>query len=208
MHPPFRFPVLLLPFALAAGAFAAEPAGDAQTKEKLRVATVQLRDTQSELATVKSARDTLADDVKRLTEQVATLQKQVTTDGVAFGKTKTELNNRIAELEDEKRRLQAEVKEEREALALAQNLGQTREEARARVVEEKLAQGNVLAERERQNIELYRLANEILRRYEKFSLGEAMTAKEPFVGHTRAKLETLVQAYRDQLLAQRAPAKP
>lgn len=208
MHPPFRFPVLLLPFALAAGAFAAEPAGDAQTKEKLRVATVQLRDTQSELATVKSARDTLADDVKRLTEQVATLQKQVTTDGVAFGKTKTELNNRIAELEDEKRRLQAAVKEEREALALAQNLGQTREEARARVVEEKLAQGNVLAERERQNIELYRLANEILRRYEKFSLGEAMTVKEPFVGHTRAKLETLVQAYRDQLLAQRAPAKP
>jgi hypothetical protein len=51
-------------------------------------------------------------------------------------------------------------------------------------------------------LELYKLGNEILTRYEKFGLGEALQAKEPFVGVSRVKLQALVQDYKDKLLDQ------
>jgi len=56
---------------------------------------------------------------------------------------------------------------------------------------------------ETRNVALYGLANEILTRYEKFSLGDALAAKEPFTQLTRVKLENLVQGYQDKLAAQR-----
>jgi gas vesicle protein len=208
MHRRLLLPSLLAAAFCAASAFAAEPAGDAQAREKLRVATLQLRDAVAERDSAKSARDALTDENRKLAEQVAALQKQAVADGVALNRLKTDSANKLAERDDEVKRLQAALKEESEALAQLQQLARTREDARLRLVEEKLALANVLAEREGQNIELHRLAGEILRRYEQFGFGEALAAKEPFVGRTRAKLETLVQDYRDRLLAQRAPAKP
>jgi len=199
--------VVLLGLTLAGGAFAAEPAGDAQAREKLRTAILQLRDAQTERDAAKSARDTLADENKKLADDLAALRKQTVADGVTFNKSKTELGNKLAERDDEISRLKAELAEERAALAQAQALGRTREEARQRLADEKAALGNVLAIRETQNVELFRTATEILRRYEQFGFGEAIAAKEPFVGRTRAKLEALVQEYRDKLLAQRGPAK-
>ena len=56
-----------------------------------------------------------------------------------------------------------------------------------------------VADREAKNRELYRLANEILTRYEKFGLGDALAAREPFTGITRTKLENLVQDYSDKI---------
>ncbi len=60
-----------------------------------------------------------------------------------------------------------------------------------------------LADRETKNLALFLIGNEILNRYEEFSLGEALRAKEPFVGKTRTRLENLVQDYQDQLLNSR-----
>jgi chromosome segregation ATPase len=56
-----------------------------------------------------------------------------------------------------------------------------------------------VADRETKNLALYQLANEILTRYEKFGLGDALLAKEPFIGVSRVKLENLVQDYKDKL---------
>ena len=39
----------------------------------------------------------------------------------------------------------------------------------------------------------------MLTRYEHFSLGDALTAREPFTRLTRVKIETLVQDYQDKL---------
>ena len=55
-------------------------------------------------------------------------------------------------------------------------------------------------DREAKNYELFKIANEILTRYEKFGLGEALTAREPFTGLTRVKLENLVQDCQDTSL--------
>ena len=53
------------------------------------------------------------------------------------------------------------------------------------------------------NAEMYKIAKEILSRYEKFGLGTALTAREPFVGTTKVKLQTLVQDFADKLADQR-----
>ena len=57
-------------------------------------------------------------------------------------------------------------------------------------------------DRELKNLELYKTGREILTRYEKFGLGDAIGAKEPFVGLSRVKLENLVQDYKSKLLNQ------
>jgi hypothetical protein len=61
-------------------------------------------------------------------------------------------------------------------------------------------------DRELKNIALFKLGNEILTRYEKFGLGDAIGAKEPFVGISRVKLQFLVQDYKDKLLDQTVTA--
>jgi hypothetical protein len=60
-----------------------------------------------------------------------------------------------------------------------------------------------LDDRDRKNFELFKLGNEILKRYEKFGLGDALAAREPFTGITRVKLQNLVQDYQDKLADQR-----
>ena len=61
----------------------------------------------------------------------------------------------------------------------------------------------IIDDREAKNLALYNLGNEILTRYEKYGLGEALAAKEPFTGVTRVKLQELVQDYRDKISDQR-----
>ncbi len=48
-----------------------------------------------------------------------------------------------------------------------------------------------------------RSPNDILTRYEKFGLGDALTAREPFTGITRVKLQSLFEDYQDKLVDQR-----
>ena len=60
-----------------------------------------------------------------------------------------------------------------------------------------------LEDRERKNAELFKLGNEILTRYEKFGLGDALAAREPFTGLARVKLENLVQDYQDKIADQK-----
>ena len=54
-------------------------------------------------------------------------------------------------------------------------------------------------DQKRKNSEMYKIGMDLLNRYEKYGLGQAITAKEPFVGITRAKFQTLVQDYAGQI---------
>ena len=85
--------------------------------------------------------------------------------------------------------------------AAAQKLKAERDKA----VSEEIVAKRAVADREAKNRELYRLANEILTRYEKFGLGDALAAREPFTGVTRTKLENQVQDYSDKIADARVP---
>ncbi len=63
---------------------------------------------------------------------------------------------------------------------------------------------------EDENIAMYKMGMEVLDRYEGFGLGDAVLAREPFVGTTRVKFQNLIQEYADKLADQRIsqPTQP
>jgi len=73
------------------------------------------------------------------------------------------------------------------------------EKDRARLAGEVPVLSELVADREAKNVALYKLGEDILTRYEQFGLGDALGAKEPFIGVSRVKLESLVQDYKDKL---------
>lgn len=60
-----------------------------------------------------------------------------------------------------------------------------------------------VTEQQAKNTTMYQIGVEILDRYEKFGLGDALTAREPFIGKTRVKFQNLVQEFQDKLTEQR-----
>jgi len=64
---------------------------------------------------------------------------------------------------------------------------------------EKLALERQVQDQQFKNIEMYKAAMEVLGRYEKFGLGDAILAREPFTAAQRVKFQSLVQDFADQL---------
>ena len=106
---------------------------------------------------------------------------------------------------------------DREAAELRQSLAKARAVSRseaaaldegakehARLAADNLALRRRLAEARAKNAALFKTASEILTRYERYGLGTALAAKEPFVGLARVKLENQVQDYEDKLLDQKS----
>ena len=189
-------PVALCLLLLAPGVSRAD---DAKVKETLRELALRLRTAETEQASLQAERAQLEQDKKALADKNDLAAKQADADKVTI----TNLTSKAAEQE-------AAINQTKDALAkwkaayeqlnaAAQKLKTERDKAAG----EDIIAERTVADREAKNRELYRLANEILTRYEKFGLGDALAAREPFVGVTRTKLENLVQDYSDKIAAAR-----
>ena len=184
---------------------AAEPANDgsAALRAALRDKTLELRTVQGDLATLQASQGAVAEENKALAAKFEALKKQIAVDRTAADKSAATLAAQVAEQKGAIAKLN-------EALEKAKTEGEKAAQA-ARSAEAQVAKTsseNVLlerraADREAKNLALFLIANEILSRYEEFSLGNALRAKEPFVGLTRTKLENLVQDYQDKIQEQR-----
>ncbi len=191
------------PHVALRAADAPNPEGE-RMRAALRESTQQLRSAQTELTGLRAAQTTLTEEKRLLAEKYETVKKQAVVDRAATDKT-------VAELQAEVSAQKASIARLNEALEKSKAEGasaaQAHLAAEAQIVratgENRLLQRRV-TELESKNLALFILGNEILSRYEDFSLGKALSAKEPFVGKTRVKLENLVQAYQDKLLDQRA----
>jgi chromosome segregation ATPase len=197
---------LTLALACAGLSRAAEggDANEAKLREALRNALLQLRSAETERATLQNTQAALTEEKKVLEAKFETLRKETvaeraTTDK-AMAALKAESAAQAAEIAKLKEALEQADASGKQAAALAA----TKETDRAQLATELVVLQRKVEDREMKNLALFKLGNEILTRYEKFSLGEALAAREPFVGTTRAKLETLVQDYQDKLLDQRA----
>lgn len=193
-------------FAILGGSLpAAEQAvdGSAPLRSALREKTQQLATIQSDLATLQASQSAVAEENKAVTAKYEALKKQIVADRLLSDKSAAALTAQLAE----QKQKAAQLKEELEkAKAEGEKTAQAARLAEAQGV--KLAKDNIvleraIADREAKNLALFLVANEILTRYEEFSLGNALRAKEPFVGNTRTKLENLVQTYQDKILDQR-----
>jgi hypothetical protein len=65
-----------------------------------------------------------------------------------------------------------------------------------------------VADQQVKNAAMYKVGMEVVSRYEKFGLGDALTSREPFIGITRVKFENLIQDYQDKLADQTIKAPP
>jgi uncharacterized lipoprotein YehR (DUF1307 family) len=170
-------------------------ADDARLKEMFRTLTLRLRSAETERNTLLGDKVQLEQEKKTLSAKVDALNKQVAEDKAKFDL----MDAKQKELDDTKLSL-AKWKTAYEQI---QTAAQKSEAERAKLASESIILKRKVEDRERKNLELFKTANEILTRYEKFGLGEALTAKEPFTGITRVKLENQVQDYQDKIADQR-----
>ena len=169
----------------------------------LRSTMQQLQDAQSQVATLQAAQAASADDTKRVSDELALVKQHAADDRSASEKS-------IAALKAQVAAQQAQI-QQLTRTALAWKAVADRETASVRATESQrdlAARQAVFLQRsvddlKTKNLALFSLGNEILDRFEKFSLGEQFEAKEPFIGLTRVRLENLIQDYGDKLLAQR-----
>jgi len=145
----------------------------------------------------------LTQDNKPLSEMVDALTKQAVSDKETIATLTAKSTEQATALTEAKDTLEKWKKAYEQTATVAQKEKASHDKLADEVV---LLQCKV-SDRESKNRELFRLANEILTRYEKFSLGEALAAREPFTGLTRVKLENLVQDYQDKL-SQQQSSKP
>lgn len=171
---------------------AADETTEGKLREQLRSTMLQLRTAQNERAALQATQAENEQKVKTLTSQVDALTKQ----NSAAEKTASDRANELGTLREAVDKWQA-------AYQQVTQVATAKEGERAKAAAQLIEAKRLVADRETKNRALFGVANEILRRYERFSLGDALAAKEPFTGLTRVKLENLVQGYDDKLAEQR-----
>jgi hypothetical protein len=209
-HIALLFSLLCWTAAAALGAEAAAPAGPSPAEIKLREALrntmLQLKAAQDEsaalqgkLAQSEADKTAAQEQITSLTGKLGELAKKGAAEKEAADKAQAALQAQVAARDGQIQQLNAALAKWKEGYNLAVAALAATEKAKALAVEERLVTQRKLEARELQNLELYKLADEILTRYKKFSLGDALAAKEPFTGITRSRLEGLVQEYREKL---------
>ena len=209
---------LLVFFSILQPLQAADPADPTiKLRAQLREVMLQVRTAQTEAANAQAEKlaadqknTELTDNNKALETRIASLIKQSAADKTATEKSIAALETKLAGSEKRLTEITANRDEWKAGYQKAAEVARNKEGERAKLASELVSTKHTLADRERKNIALFNVSNEILDRYEGYSLGKALSAREPFIGTTRVKVETLVQGYKDKILDNRiaAPAKP
>jgi DNA repair exonuclease SbcCD ATPase subunit len=209
---PLILSILLTPLLHAAPE--ADPS--AKLREQLKSTLLQLRKIQTDMANAQAAQAAAEAKNKDLEAQIAKITKQNEELIKKSNSEKTKADQDIAKLnerlaEKDKRLVQYDeaLNKWKDGYQKAAAIARTKEDERAALASEVVSLKNTVADRERKNIALFNTCNEILDRFEKYALGKALSAREPFISTTRVKVENLVQGYQDKMVENRiaAPAK-
>lgn len=201
-----RRTILLLSFVTLLPALRAQEPPDPvvqKLRENLRNTMLQLRELQGQVATAQAVK--LQDDakIKDLGTKLERVTKQSADDKTIADKTIADLRAQVAE-QDTRNARQIEAlgkwkKSFNELLAKAKEI----EAKRAELAQQKILLDRKVADQQRKNWAMYELGKEILHRYEHYGLGDAITAREPFVGLSKVKFETYIQDNGDKLADQK-----
>jgi hypothetical protein len=203
----WAFAALLL-LTCAAPRAAADDAAETRLRETLRSTALQLRDAQNQIANLQGAQADSDAKNKALADQLALLKKHATDDKAVADAAIAGLTAKAADQAAEIEKLKALLGKWQAAYRQVHDDAGVAEAERAKLADDKIVLERRVAYLETRNAELFKLGNEILNRYADFSLGNAISEKEPFVGVTRVKLENLIQDYQDKLLDQKAAPTP
>lgn len=196
---PAAFIFLNLAFVAALAAADAPNPAEAKLREGLRNTMLQLRTIQAERDALQAEKAQNELEKKALADKAEALTKAAAANQEAAEKSIAELKDRIAAREADVAQTQADLEKWKAAATRADELARKTEAARAKLAAEKIELDRHVAAQRVKNAEMYKIGTEILSRYERFGLGTALTAREPFVGTTKVKLQNLVQDYGDKL---------
>lgn len=168
-------------------------------RDTLRTTTVRLQTAEAERGTAQAALAESEKKNKELEAKLATLTKAADADKADAEKQIASLVNKVGNQGEDLKRLSESLSKWKAGYEKIVSQAKAIETQRASLAVEKARLERLVADRERKNLELFQVGNEILTRYKKFGLGTAIAAREPFTGITRVKLEGLVQDYADQL---------
>lgn len=202
---------MLLASAILPGFAQAPPGAEDKLREALKGVTLQLRTAQSEAATAnaeKAAADAknteLTAQVEKMSKQLAALSREKSEAMEAAAKQKENLEGKLTASQEELGKFQKSLDKWKAAHIQISDLAKKKEAARAAFAATNAALERRVADLRTRNAALFATANEILDRYRKYSLGEAIAAREPFTGLTKVKLQNQLQEYGDKLLDQTA----
>jgi len=170
----------------------------------------QIKTTNARAATAEAALAALQVEKAAVDAKAAGLEKQVKEVGselaserlVAAAAAKKNAADIMAK-EQEITDTRAKLAKATEFGTNASEMWKKTETERDRLRAEAIGLKDVVANQRTKNAAMFEISNEILTRYSKFGLGTALTAREPFVGITRARLETMVEEYGGKIAAQR-----
>jgi uncharacterized protein (DUF3084 family) len=172
-------------------------------REQLKSLAGQLHTAEADKAALQADKTALEDKLKTAEKNLADLTKKMevaaTTATKAQDKLKGELADKEKELEATKNDL---IKADQIGKQNAASSMKFEAESKKLAGENRQLKDVVAGQRTR-NRKMYEIATDILDRYSKFGLGTALTAREPFVGITRARPETMVEELGSDLDAQR-----
>lgn len=176
-------------------------------RETLRTTMVQLQTAEADKANLQAELDTTKTEnekkISDLTKQLEKLRKQSTEDQAASAKSINDLTSKVANAEQDLSRTKQTLAKWKDGYGKAAAIAQKKERERSVLAGKVVVLERRVADNEAKNAEMFKIGNEILDRYKGFGLGTALTAREPFTGITRVKLQNLMQNYEEKLVAQK-----
>jgi len=203
-------PIFLLAAALLAATslIAQEQTIEDQLRQALREVTIQQRQLQTDIGVARAELEAALEDNEDLRKRLEKLASESAAEQKAMQENINNLNTQLEKESAEVARLADLLVKWKDAYVKMRTVARAEAARKENLSVNVVDMANEIAELKSENRELFRIAMEILERYESFGLGKALTAREPFTGVTRTHLQNLVQDYQDELLEHRIAMDP
>lgn len=194
-----RAALLAVLFALPLRAADEGNAVETKLREALRDTMLKLRDSQGQVATAQAAQIAAEEKIKDLTAKNDKLGKDLMAERNTSANMIAELNTKLEERGTVITSLQSMLVKWKKSYSELTAFASKKESERAKLEAKSLKLERQVANQQVKNLEMYKAGMETLERYEKFGLGDALAAREPFIGTTKVKFQNLIQDLADKL---------
>jgi chromosome segregation ATPase len=178
---------------------AAEEDPTEKFREALKNTMLKLRDAQNQVAAAQASQYAAEAKAQEFEEKSKSLAKELADERNTSTNLISSLKKNLAEREATIAEQSATLAKWKKSYDEVGKLAVKREMQRRELEAKSLGLERKVQDQQFKNIEMYKASMATLERYEKFGLGDAILAREPFTAAQRVKFQSLVQDFADQL---------
>jgi hypothetical protein len=172
---------------------------ETKLREAVRDTMLKLRDAQGQVAAAQAAQIAAEAKIKELTAKNETLGKELVAERNVSANMISDLTTKLDERAALITSLQASIEKWKKSYNGATALAAKKESERAKFEARSIELDRLVNALQVKNIEMFKAGMDTLDRYEKFGFGDALLAREPFIGTTRVKFKNAIQDQTDKL---------